>query len=181
MYRFFETLSVCHTVQVGGSSDTVGDNDNNNNNNNSSNQNTNAPTITAQQVAATMMMIPVPNSPHPISPLAVEQHAPVFRRDWGNQDQDPDEGNYDFDEASEEVEEDRGKAEAAEPKEGVVVNRRNNVAGLPNSGDSNPLLLNGTVNVVTDSVSDRLQGNLAFQNELKATINNFKSELKTKD
>lgn len=169
MYRFFETLSVCHTVQVGGTSDEV--EDNSSNGGVITTANTNQQQQQQQQHQANMMMIPLPKMPQPMSPLAMEQpqQPPNYDR---NEQEASIEDIYSFDEVDEDGE---GEKETGSSPS-MTANRRSNVPGLPNSGDSNPLLLNGSVNVVTDSVSDRLDGNVAFQNELKATINNFKSE-----
>lgn len=110
-------------------------------------------------------MIPVPKTPQPMSPLAIAQPQPVF------QDASSVDDIYNFDEANEDLENEEEVA-----KNQSVANRRSNLPGLTKSGDSNPLLYqNGTVSNA-DSVSDPVDKNLAFQSELRATINNFKSE-----
>lgn len=149
---------------MGGTSDEVGAD------NGSSNNGQTQATITSQQVATQMMKLPVPKTPQPMSPLAMLPSPPVFH--CGSPNDRSIDDIYNFDEVNEDLE----NEEAEEDAQGVV-NRRSNLPGLTqNQGDSNPLLLNGTVNVVPGSVSDSREGNLDFQNELRATINNFKSE-----
>lgn len=165
---------MCHTVQVGGTSEEVGGETNINTIQNT----TTSPLLSTQQVHANMKMIPVPRTPQPMSPLAVvsQQQPPVFSESISRSIDDI----YSFDEVNEE-ETDEANTNPSNP--GVITNRRNQLpveigGNTSNGGDSNPLLVNGTVNVATDSVSDRLEGiNGTLQQELRATINNFKSEL----
>ena len=131
-----------------------------------------------------IMMLPVSKAAVPMSPLAIERsNPPIFHDNLSGQD------TYNFEEDLEGEEEEEeatqqqshqdtnGKANPSATTNHGVVNRRTNVTGLVTSGDcANPLLLNGSTNVVTESLSDRVDGNVAFQNELRATINNFKSE-----
>lgn len=122
-----------------------------------------------------MMKLPVPKTPQPMSPLAMQPSPPVFH--CGSPNDRSIDDIYNFDEANEDLENEEAEEEDAQTANQAVVNRRSNLPGLTrNQGDSNPLLLNGTVYVVPGSVSDSREGNLDFQHELRATINNFKSE-----
>lgn len=115
----------------------------------------------------------ITNSPLPISPLALPPplQSPMFQLGGGRNKELSMEDIYTFDEISEDLE----VTNAA-----VVKRMSKDTDAVPNSGDANPLLRNGTQNVTDNnrSVSDQLRGSRedGFQNELKATINNFKSE-----
>lgn len=111
------------------------------------------------------------NSPLPMSPLAQMYPQPQF----------DDQETYDFYEVNEDELE-------AVTNLAVVKRMSKDLPGVKTSGDSNPLLSNGGIEVMTEndgSVSDQVDnvarvgedvGNTNFQNELKSAINNFKSE-----
>lgn len=153
---------MCHTVQVGGTSEVVEDN-------------TIVTNQQQQQQQSQQQPLMMTNSPLPMSPLAQIYPQPQFN----------DQETYDF----YEVNEDELEAVtnlAAVTNLSAVKRMSKDLPGVKTSGDSNPLLSNGATendasvsdqvdNVARVMEEDQL-GNTDFQNELKSAINNFKSE-----